>query len=148
MKPQKGPSSFSEKHQGAFIGVCFRILIMGAGKSGGFLRCGNPAFSQITHHFSPGHFTEGALFDDLPILFFPEYTGDKPDMGRQVSGNTDTVFFGSQIEDTVGFGEEMPGKAVSPEGIEIFGFSHPEPGLHFETVGRHPVKGAQDAVKT
>ena len=98
-------------------------------------------FRHITDHFASGHLTHGALFDYLSVLFLSENTGDITDILRQVFGNANAVFFGSQIEDSVRFIKEGFGKPITPVAVKVFALPYPQLRLHFQPVGCYTVKG-------
>ena len=67
----------------------------------------NLILGHIAKHLTPCHFAHGALLNDLAVFFLTKHAGDKANIVFQIFGNTDTVFFGRQIDDAVCLSENM-----------------------------------------
>ena len=63
----------------------------------GLFRCLAVVFSQVAHHFAPGHFAKGGFFQDPAVFLFAKNTGDEPNAGGKMRRNTAAVFFRRKI---------------------------------------------------
>ena len=81
--------------------MLFGILIVQSGECFNFFRGLDMVLCHKSDHFTAGHFTDRAFFDDFSVVPFAEYTGDEAYRIWKILRDTYAVFFGSKVDDAV-----------------------------------------------
>ena len=103
-------------------------------------------FRQPADHLAPGHFAHGPLFHDFAPLPLAEGAADQADIFRQVGLHRPAVLLGGQVQHEVRLLRQPPGQLIAPKGVQVLTAVHRQLCLHLQPVGRHAVKGPQQAV--